>query len=71
MASEVLSDKAVIDRLGGIAAVASALKYSTDYAVKKWYQRGIPWKHRAKVKQLAAQKRKRLPADFVVERRAA
>lgn len=64
MALQPLTDSAVIARLGGIPAVAAALG-CTEHAVKKWTQRGIPWQHRHKVKKLAAQRRKKLPADFV------
>lgn len=71
------SDAALINRLGGTRAVAEALTLegqSLDKkveTVKKWRANGIPWKWRAQVQQLARTLRKRLPADFLTERRAA
>lgn len=69
MASHTLTDSAVIERLGGIAVVARALG-KTDHAVKKWTQRGIPWKYRPQVKKLAAEQRKTVPANFIEVRAA-
>jgi hypothetical protein len=69
MSSAIPTDKEIIADLGGPAALAE-LGYSA-YAVKKWMQRGIPWKARAKVAKFAQQKRKWLPPDFLQERRAA
>ena len=68
MAPPPLTDSAVIAQLGGVPAVAAALGY-TEHAVKKWAQRGIPWKDRQKVKRLATQQRKPVPSNFVDERR--
>lgn len=71
------SDAALIKRLGGTRAVAEALTLegqSIDKkveTVKKWNTNGIPWKWRAQVQQLARSLRKRLPPDFLTERRAA
>lgn len=59
---------ALIDRLGGTRAVADALGKKFE-AVKKWRQKGIPWNRRREVLRLAREKGKRLPADFLVERR--
>lgn len=66
-----LSDKQVISALGGPAALVE-LGY-TIHAVTKWLagDRGIPWKARAQVRELAKKRRVPLPSDFLQERRAA
>lgn len=64
------TDATLIDRLGGTKAVAEALKRKAE-AVKKWRQNGIPWNRRREVLKLAREMGKRLPADFLVERRPA
>ncbi len=68
MSSQTLSDKQIITDLGVDALVG--LGYS-EVAVKKWMQstRGIPWRERAKVAELARAKRKKLPADFLMQQR--
>lgn len=68
MSSPTPSDREIIVDLGG-PAVLKELGY-TEYAIKKWMQRGIPWKARAKVADFAQRQRKWLPADFLQERRA-
>jgi hypothetical protein len=69
MSSPTPSDSEVIAKLGGPAFVAERLEY-TEWAVKKWLQRGIPWKDRGKVARLAKAQRVRLPADFTEVRAA-
>lgn len=64
------TDASLIDRLGGTRSVAEALGRKVE-AVKKWRQNGIPWSRRREVLQLARGMGKRLPADFLLERRAA
>lgn len=62
------SDKEIIADIG----VETLTAYGFPLAsVKKWKQRGIPWKERGKIAKLAAAKRVKLPADFAEERRAA
>jgi hypothetical protein len=74
-------DATLIDRLGGIKAVAAKLPPKDPRhtekrrfeMVKKWCQkgRGIPWEWRGAVLKIAREKRKRVPADFLTERQAA
>lgn len=59
-------DKAVIQKLGGPEAFV--LLGFSEAAVRKWMQRGIPWRVRARVRDLARQKGARLPANFLHER---
>lgn len=61
------NDKELVNEIG-IDALAAALG-RTEMAVKKWAQRGIPWKDRRKVAKVAAAKRIKLPPNFD-ERRA-
>jgi hypothetical protein len=64
------NDKEVIEAIGldELVALAGSL-----WAVQKWGhpERGIPWKFRGQVAQIAKSKRIRLPADFLTSRRAA
>lgn len=68
MAHAPLSDREVLDKIGD-ETLSDALGL-TEHQCKKWRQRGIPWKDRAKVARLASNKRIRLPANFVEERAA-
>lgn len=63
-------DSQIIEDLGGVDAVVAALGFKKE-AVKKWPQkkRGIPWRARARIKELAEKKGVKLPADFLSERR--
>ncbi len=61
-------DADIIVALGDNAAVADALGLSRS-TTANWKERGIPWKMRAKVKELARRKRVSLPADFLMEKR--
>jgi hypothetical protein len=73
------TDADLIERLGGAKAVADALPADGKTAdqmhwmVKKWCTKGraIPWSWRSKVLKLARDMGKRVPADFLAERRAA
>lgn len=60
------TDKQIINEIGIESLMALG---HSEVAVKKWMQRGIPWKERAEVEELAAKKRKRLPDDFRKVRR--
>lgn len=62
------SDKDVIADLGAEILLTLARNQAV---LKKWRQRGIPWKYRGKVEALAAKHNVRLPADFREERRPA
>lgn len=66
-----LTDAQVIEKLGGPPAF-EAFGYSKD-AVRKWMDedRGIPWKDRLLVKDLAEKQGLKLPPDFDRKRRAA
>lgn len=66
--SKLSTDKEIIAALG--VDTLTAHGFTLD-CVKKWKQRGIPWRERGKVARLAAAKRVKLPADFAEERRAA
>lgn len=56
------SDVKVINDLGGAPAMV-ALGYSEE-AVRKWFKRGIPWSARYLIRDLAARRRIKLPANF-------
>ena len=58
-------EKELIDNLGGIGAVAEALKVDRS-AVGNWRLAGrsIPWKHKPAIARLAAEKAVNLPANF-------
>jgi hypothetical protein len=68
MASKPTTDKEVIQAIGLDALTAHGY---TEFAIKKWMQRGIAWRERPKVKRIAASKRVALPTDFLDEQRAA
>jgi hypothetical protein len=63
-----ITDKKIINDLGFEAL--AALGYS-EHKIKKWMQRGIPWKERAKIFDAAKARKVTVPADFLSERRAA
>lgn len=64
------TDRDLLKALGGIEGVAEALD-RTPRAVKGWWYRGIPWKDRATVADLAKKKRIATPTNFFAERVAA
>ena len=63
------TDRDVLLALGRDSLVEQGF---TVWQFDKWVQkdRGIPWRARAKVAQLASKKRVPLPSDFMFERRA-
>lgn len=65
--SAPVTDREVIQSLGGPKAFAGL--GCNEEMVKKWMQRGIPWKDRARVADFASRKRVKLPADFHGQRR--
>lgn len=60
-----MTEKQLIDELGGIAAVSTALGIDRS-AVGNWRlaDRRIPWKHRPAIARMAAERAVNLPADF-------
>lgn len=52
-----------LDKLGGNRAVAEKLDLAPN-VVANWRERGIPWKRRHIIAQLAAECRVPLPHDF-------
>ena len=52
-----------LDQLGGNKAVAEALDVAPN-VVANWKDRGIPWKRRHVIAQIAAKHKIPLPADF-------
>lgn len=69
----VMTDGDLIKLLGGPADVAAALaKHRVSaMAVHKWKTRGIPWRFRQHVLDIARAKRVRVPGAFLTDRRAA
>lgn len=63
-----ITDREIISDLG--VEALTALGYS-EHKIKKWMQRGIPWKERARVFAAAKARKVTVPADFLTERRAA
>lgn len=70
MTSTPRSDREVLDAIGDEALLAAGC---SEHQTKKWRnkRRGIPWKDRGKVAEIARAKRIKLPADFLTERVAA
>lgn len=64
-----LTDRQVLKELG--AAAITARFQITEYAFRKWIQRGIPWDRRGHVAELAKARGVTIPGDFFKERRAA
>lgn len=66
-----MTDLDVIEAIGA-KKIMEALDVSAD-AVKKWRQRGIPWRYRARIQQIAiaAGIGKELPRRFLDEQVAA
>lgn len=54
----------LIRRLGGTAVVAQELRLEQN-TVSNWLRRGVPWKHRYAVYQLARRRRIALPDGFM------
>lgn len=53
----------LLDKLGGNKAVAEAFGLAPN-VVANWKERGIPWKRKHLIAQLAAKSKVPLPADF-------
>lgn len=66
-----LSDKKVITALGGPSALTADLTDYSTHAITKWLnsKRGIPWKARVQIHDLAKKRRVPLPPDFLHVRR--
>lgn len=62
-----MTDRKVIDRLGGTKAVAEALDIFPS-AVTNWRKRGISEAGRYQIRDLAKRKRVTLPADFMTRK---
>jgi hypothetical protein len=60
-----MTDKELIDELGGIGHVAAATGADRS-AVSNWRLQGrnIPWKHKPAIARLAAEKAVNLPHNF-------
>lgn len=67
--AKALTDRQIVTELGERLLDAG---YKAD-VIKKWRQkdRGIPWRERGRIAELAVRAGIRLPADFAKERRAA
>lgn len=65
-----ITDQEVIKSIGVEALVAAGF---SEWAVLKWMapDRGIPWKERAVIADIAREKRIRIPDDFLRSRRRA
>ena len=58
--------KDLIDALGGAPKVAKELNLTTS-RVGNWTVRGIPWRYRPAIAQLAKKQSVKLPPDFLHE----
>lgn len=67
MVKASLSDREVLDKIGDDTLADLGF---TEHQLKKWRQRGVPWKDRAKIARAAAGKRIKLPANFIEVRAA-
>ena len=56
--------KDLIKALGGVTAVAQALGVSVS-RVSNWGLRGVPWRYRPAIADMAKAKRVKLPAEFL------
>lgn len=64
-----MTDAEVIDALG-VDAIRAETGASGE-AIKKWRQRGIPWRFRPQIQRLAITLRKRIPSNFLDQQVAA
>ena len=60
----------LIRSLGGLTVVASALGVKPN-AVSNWPKRGVPWRYRPAIAELAREKGVELPRGFLDVREAA
>lgn len=56
--------KELIAALGGVTTVAEALELKVS-RVSNWGLRGVPWRYRPAIADLAKAKRVKLPPDFL------
>jgi len=68
--AKTITDQEVIKSIGVEALVAAGF---SEWAVRKWMapDRGIPWKVRAVVADIARENHTKIPHDFLRSRRAA
>lgn len=62
-----MTDADLIKALGGTAALAAILGLRLNH-VSNWHKRGIPWRFRYEIAQVAAAKNVELPPDFLPTR---
>ena len=55
----------LIESLGGQAALSVALKIENSAVVGNWNKRGIPWKYRLRIADLARKADVELPQGFL------
>lgn len=63
--SETL-DREVLAKIGTNALLSSG--YS-DFCIRQWRRRGVPWKERPRVQRLAAERGIEVPEDFLETQR--
>ena len=56
-----MKHKKILDRIGGTTDIAESLGVPSQ-AVSTWKKRGIPWKYRTAIVEMATFK---IPADFL------
>jgi len=59
-----MTDEEVIVALGDVTRLAVSLD-TTKSTVANWKERGIPWRFRPYVKEIARRRRIKLPSDFL------
>lgn len=62
-----MTDSDIINKLGGVANLARRLSVSPSTA-GNWPSRGIPWRHRTTVAEMAVVAGIAIPADFCKRR---
>jgi len=67
MATDIPLDREVLAKIGTDALIDFG--YS-DYCIRQWRRRGVPWKERPKVQELANANGVDVPADFLHQQRA-
>lgn len=66
MATDTPLDRDVLAKIGTEALLDFG--YS-DFCIRQWRRRGVPWKERPKVQELANANGVDVPADFLVKQR--
>ena len=64
-----MTDAQIIDALGGTGAVAIKMGRKPP-VISNWKARGIPWRYRMPIAQIARDEGVLLPATFLLERAA-